>query len=142
MPEAPPSTEPTATSAGLAESSANQPREPVVDRTFPEQRRLKTPPEFRRVFDGGRKVVGRHFVMFSLVTDHSGPRLGLAVSRRVGNAVTRNRLKRQIRESFRHHQHQLGNRDLVVIARGSASQAGSASLQRDLARCWGKIGDG
>mgnify|MGYP006282958321 FL=1 len=113
-----------------------------MDRTFPEQRRLKTPPEFRRVFDGGRKIVGRHFVMFSLSTEHPGPRLGLAVSRRVGNAVTRNRLKRQIRESFRHHQHHLGNRDLVVIARGSASQAGSDSLQRDLARCWGKIGDG
>jgi len=112
------------------------------DRRFPDTSRIKTPPEFRRVFDRGRKVVGRHFVMFSKPHTGTHPRLGLAVGRRVGNAVRRNRLKRLIRESFRQSQEHFGPRDIVVVARSSAENAPLEALRRDLERCWERIQGG
>ena len=116
--------------------------EQVPARRFPDASRIKTPPEFRRVFDRGRKVVGRHFVVFSATNHHGRPRLGLAVGRRVGNAVRRNRLKRLIRESFRHHQDRFGAQDMVIVARSSAANAEAGSLRQDLERCWNKVKDG
>lgn len=117
-------------------------RDTAPDRRFPDTSRIKTPPEFRRVFDRGRKVVGRHFVVFFRAHRGTHPRLGLAVGRRVGNAVRRNRLKRLIRESFRHHQELFGPRDIVVVARSSAEKAPAEALRQDLDRCWGKIQSG
>ncbi len=71
---------------------------------LPKQARLRCKPEFDRVFQNGRKVVDRHLVAWILPLAHtSGPsRIGLVVSRKVGNAVVRNRTKRLLREAFRH----------------------------------------
>jgi ribonuclease P protein component len=74
---------------------------------------------FSRVFEGrgGRKHLGP--VTVYLRPNEAGrPRLGLSVSRRVGKAVTRNRIKRLIREAFRLGQHDWhGAYDLVVVVR-------------------------
>ena len=68
-------------------------------------------------------------------TDHS--RLGLSVSRRVvRHAVARHRLKRQIRESFRHNAGRLAGLDVVVIARSGAQTMDSNRLRGVLARAW------
>lgn len=57
------------------------------------------------------------------------PRIGLTVSRRVGNAVLRNRIKRRVREWFRMHREELPRGvDLVVIARRGAAELGSREL--------------
>ena len=65
------------------------------------------------------------------------PRLGLAVSRRVARrAVVRNRLKRRIRESFRHHAERLGGLDVVVLARPGAEKVDSKRFGGLLARQW------
>jgi len=66
--------------------------------------------------------------------------LGLAVSKRVDKrAVGRNRIKRVIRESFRHHQSQLTGLDLVVIARAGAARADKAELSAALATLWQRL---
>lgn len=63
------------------------------------------------------------------------PRLGLTVSRKVGNAVVRNRVKRQVREWFRASRDQLeGAWDVVVIARRRASELESAESGPELSR--------
>lgn len=105
---------------------------------FPQTDRLKRPQQFRYVFDGGRKQVGRYFVVFARPTEAGRPRLGLAVSRKVGNAVVRNRLKRLVREEFRRH---WGSRDqdVVVVARSAAARAGRDALVDDLHQLWQRI---
>ena len=67
--------------------------------------------------------------------EHS--RLGTSVSRRVARrAVARNRIKRQIRESFRHNAERLKGLDVVVIARSGAQTMDSNRLRHVLARAW------
>lgn len=71
-------------------------------RSFGADARLKDGGDFRRVFEGGRKLVGPRLVVWRRM-DPSGrpPRLGLSVGAKVGGAVRRNRLKRLLREAFR-----------------------------------------
>ena len=112
-----------------------------MPRGFPQTARLKTSPQFQQVFQQGRKTVGRYFVVFARSHWEGRARLGLAVGRRVGNAVQRNRMKRLVRESFRHHQQHLHGRDVVVVARGSAVGARQVQLSKDLSQCWERVAD-
>ena len=67
----------------------------------------------------------------------SHPRLGLAVARRVVPlAVNRHRLKRRIRESFRHNAERLGGLDIVVLARPGVEKMKPARLADLLERLW------
>lgn len=69
---------------------------------------------------------------------HDGPaRIGIAVSRRVSpKAVIRNRIKRQVRESFRLHQSMLQGFDIFVVAQPPAAGCDNAALARSLRRHW------
>ena len=68
------------------------------------------------------------------------PRLAMAVSRRVSpKAAVRNRLKRLIRESFRHAQDRLAGLDVVVVPRPSAATIDPAQLRDSLERLWPAI---
>jgi len=68
------------------------------------RRRLSRSRDFDAVYRHGRSVSSRYLVLYSFARPETGderePRLGLAVSRKVGGAVERNRLKRQLREAF------------------------------------------
>ncbi len=103
---------------------------------FSRQRRLLTPGEFRRVQERGRTIdLGLLLVRLApreVPPQDEGPtpeaRLGLAISRKVGNAVARGHVKRRVREAFRHRAGLLRGLDLVVTARSSAAQASSAQI--------------
>lgn len=97
---------------------------------FPKELRLRTRREFLKVQDRGQKVaIGP---LLALALPRPGPtRLGITVSSKVGNAVLRVRLRRQIRELFRKRRSQLPSGiDLVLIARGSAKDADYEALSR------------
>ena len=81
------------------------------------------------VMRGGGRLNTGHLSIRFLLTGAS-PRFGLTVSKKVGNAVTRNRVKRWLREAIRFTRGGLTGFDVVFIARPSAATAG-ASLLRD-----------
>jgi ribonuclease P protein component len=87
-------------------------------RTFRTADKLLTPTDFKRVYNGGRSASDGALVVYVLANHTERTRLGLSVSRQVGNAVTRNRWKRHLREAFRLNRDQLPmGFDIVVIPR-------------------------
>jgi len=92
------------------------------DQRLSSMERLRHRHEFERVFQRGTKLVSTAFVWYLLPTPGPHSRLGLAVSKRVGKAVVRNRVKRYTREFFRRHKMQFDPPcDIVVVARRQAA---------------------
>lgn len=93
--------------------------------------RLRRPREYQRVFQHGKKLVAPAFVLYILPEVEPHSRLGMAVSKRIGKAVVRNRIKRYIREVFRRHKVWLHSPcDLVFVARRQAAQASVPEFTR------------
>ncbi len=88
-----------------------------MELTFPKSHRLRTTSEFRRVYDARRSVSDARLIVYALANDRGHPRLGISASRKVGNAVVRNRYKRLFREAFRLSQHELPAMDFVLLPR-------------------------
>ncbi|MGE3538171.1 MAG: ribonuclease P protein component [Candidatus Tectimicrobiota bacterium] len=83
--------------------------------------RLHCPRAYQQVFTQGEKLVGPLFVLYVLPTSEPHSRLGLAVSKRLGKAVVRNRIKRCLRETFRRHKAAfVVPCDVVIVARHGA----------------------
>lgn len=96
---------------------------------FPPAARVRAKVEFDRVFQAGKRTADPLFALHRL-DDGAPPRLGLAVSRKVDpHAVGRNRIKRVLRDAFRHARHRLGAGAYVVVARPAASHADNAALR-------------
>ena len=88
---------------------------------FPKAARLLSGPQFRCVFDGKLSVSNDCLILYGRPNEQHGSRLGLAVSRKIGNAVKRNAWKRRIREAFRNQLDQLPQGyDFVVLPRRGA----------------------
>src|SRR5213080_34124 len=86
--------------------------------TFPQSHRMKTPAEFERCYARKRSASAGVLIVYACENALAHPRLGCSVSRKVGNAVVRNRYKRLFREAFRLSQHELpAGTDLVLIPR-------------------------
>jgi ribonuclease P protein component len=86
--------------------------------------RLSRSAEFERVYRQGRSTANRHLVLYAFPNSSAErPRLGLSVSRKVGGAVERNRVKRLLREAFARAEAGLRpGQDLVVVARPQAGE--------------------
>jgi ribonuclease P protein component len=103
---------------------------------FPRVARIRRSREFREIAEGGRRHSSSAFVVLVRPASPSGrTRLGITASRRVGNAVVRNRVKRRIREWFRRTgRAQLPGLDVVVIARASSAELRGAEAFTELDR--------
>lgn len=110
-------------------------------RTWPRACRIVRRADYTACYEAGRRFHTEHFLVFVRYGRGDGPapaRLGSAVSRKVGKAVLRNRIKRLLREFFRHHvRHIPDGTDIVVVAK---KQAGEAALrQADVDRQLGAV---
>jgi ribonuclease P protein component len=86
--------------------------------------RLSRSADFERVYRHGRSRANRYFVLYAFPRgDRDAARVGLSVSRKLGGAVERNRLKRLLREALRLDAERLGaGHDLVLVARSDARE--------------------
>ena len=111
-----------------------------MDRRFARSRRLTKAADYRAVFDRAQACSSEYFTLLGIVDEQSVGRLGLAIAkRRIARATGRNAIKRLVRESFRHHQHELAALDIVVIAKTDVDKADRRRVRRTLDRQWGKL---
>ena len=83
--------------------------------TWPRERRITRRAEYTACYEGGERRYTKNFVVFARSSGMAGNgRLGLAVTKKCGNAVARNRIKRVLRSFFRLHQHEMPGMDIVV----------------------------
>ena len=83
---------------------------------------LKKRQDFKRVYSQGKYAADTFFVVYALANGLHKNRLGLTVSKKVGCAVVRNRVKRWARESYRAKVGQVCGYDFVFIARTSSGE--------------------
>jgi ribonuclease P protein component len=106
---------------------------------FPKTVRLRSSREFKAVYERRCKASDGVLLVFAAVSPSNRTRIGLSVSRKLGNAVVRNRLKRLLREAFRLSRAELPqNLDLVVIPQG-ALRAGLMPYRQSLVRLAQKL---
>lgn len=133
------------------------------DASFPRTARLLSAREFQRVFDRAVRSRDSGFTVLARRQDNANgaesgampgrddasnniangaaeARLGLAISKRqIRSAAMRNRVKRRIRESFRHRREELGGLDVIVMAKHGVDSWQSDAIFASLARHWEKV---
>ena len=111
----------------------------------PKRGRLSRSAEFERVYRQGRSHGNRHLVLYTFPRGsgpEDGPRLGLSVSRKVGGAVDRNKVKRLLREAFADVREQLpADHDVVVVARPEARELAERDGLEGVRRALGELVD-
>ncbi|MDH3451458.1 MAG: ribonuclease P protein component [Gammaproteobacteria bacterium] len=111
-----------------------------MDRRFARKRRLLKAADYRAVFVAGHACSSEYFTLLGRLNEQSVGRVGLAVAkRRIARATRRNAVKRIVRESFRHHQHELAALDIVVIANTAAEIGDHKRVRKSLDAQWAKL---
>ena len=120
----------------------------VASLAFPGEARLRTPRQFQTAFSQGRRISTPPFRLHFLpadpqaghakaATERMMSRLGISVPKRIASdAVVRNRIKRVVRESFRHIRMQLPQGDYVLLAQREAATATPQALREALSALW------
>jgi ribonuclease P protein component len=107
---------------------------------FQHEVRIVRSSDYKRLYKEGRKVYSEKFVLFGRENGISHHRLGITVSRKVGGAVVRNRVKRLFREIFRKSCREIPNRlDIVVNAKTGCADALYPELREEFLTAVRKI---
>lgn len=108
--------------------------------TYPSAARLRKRTDFLRLKDSVQKFVSRGILVVWQANNLAHARLGVTVSKKIGCAVTRNRVKRFVREIFRNNRLFLPAVDLNVIARSEAATMDFHGLKLELLKAFRHIG--
>ena len=109
---------------------------------FGKQDRLLKRAEFLHLADYGIRIQNRHFIIVFHPNDHGKTRLGVTVTKKVGNAVKRNKIKRALREFFRMNRcHLKGHWDINIIAKFSAANLDAGRTQECLNRLFQRLSE-
>ncbi|NMB03727.1 MAG: ribonuclease P protein component [Tissierellia bacterium] len=100
---------------------------------------LKRNFEFRRAYSRGRSSLTKHFVLYVVKTKKQQNQVGFTVSKKVGNAVVRNRIRRRLKEAFRSIDLTACCYDIVIVARTRALTVNYQTLQSSLEKELGKL---
>ena len=113
----------------------------TLNARFIKEQRLLTPAAFREVFDAPeRKLHQSHLMAFVRTNTHEQPRVGMAITKRkVPTAVSRNLIKRQIREQFRIKASSLENKDIVFIVKNSVKGLSNKEIKMEVINIFKKI---
>ena len=101
-----------------------------VDTGLDRHERVRRRPEFLAAYERGRRLSGRLMTVFLLANGSETDRLGIAATRKLGNAVQRNRAKRLVREAFRRNKLQAGL-DIVVVPKREILAADYVNVEAD-----------
>lgn len=113
---------------------------PARDQRFPKKARLRKRSQFLAVGQVGRKIHTKNFLVLWRPNGLAISRLGITVTRRVANAVGRNRVKRRVREAFRLSQKSIPpGLDLVVVAKKEAQLLDGLAVARQMDQAIAKL---
>ncbi len=102
--------------------------------------RLLCPAQYQAAIRAGHRSIDFLFVVYARANGLKNARVGITVSRRVSQkAINRNRIKRTIRESFRHNNIRLAGLDVVAIARPTAETTNNTQLANSLQQHWKRV---
>ena len=102
---------------------------------------LKKNMDFQNVYNNGKSYANKYLVMYVLKNDLNKNRIGISVSKKVGNSVIRHRITRLIRESYRLQEDMFNSSlDIVVIARATAREVRYAEIESALLHLGGLHG--
>ena len=91
---------------------------------------LKKNEQFRFVYKNGRSYANKYFIMYVKENGLDKNRIGISVSKKVGNSVVRHRITRLVRESYRLHESVFNSGlDIVVVARANAASASYREIE-------------
>lgn len=108
--------------------------------SFPKSERLLKRADFLKLSRFGKKIQTRFFIAAVMESQTATNRLGITVSKKVGKAAERNRIKRIIREYYRQRTTlRGGNRDINIIARKTASDLQNPQVFEEIQRLFRKI---
>ena len=94
---------------------------------------LKKNMDFQNVYKNGKSYANKYLVMYVLENELNKNRIGISVSKKVGNSVIRHRITRLIRESYRLQEDMFNSSlDIVVIARSNAREVGYSEIESAL----------
>ncbi|MBL6538005.1 ribonuclease P protein component [Streptococcus suis] len=94
--------------------------------------RVKRERDFKEIFNKGKNVANRKFVVYHLPQDRDHFRVGLSVSKKLGNAVTRNQIKRRLRHVLQELKPFLQSEDFVIIARKGVEELSYQEVYQNL----------
>jgi ribonuclease P protein component len=112
----------------------------LTDNSFPPSVRLRKRSEFLKLKNSAQKFASRGILVVWQDNDLAHARLGVTVSKKVGCAVIRNRIKRFTREIFRRNRTLIPAVDLNVIARSESANMDFVFMQQELLKAFSYIG--
>ncbi|MDI6735297.1 MAG: ribonuclease P protein component [bacterium] len=108
---------------------------------FPKVERLHLTKDFKKVYDSGIAYHSRKLVLFTLFAPDVIRKIGFVTGKKVGKAVTRNRVRRLLREAYRLNKNSLVEGiELVVVAKRDSAELSFKEIEQELLRLFKKAG--